>query len=255
MQKSRYGNLLIDVATQIATASGQHDRWRVIDDTAHRLGANAVNGAAFAPDRLQPVWVRFGMDPTMVGEYLDANLSDVDIVLNAVLRGARQAVVSTTDAGPGVSSRPRDRQFRDLAERFQYNYACVSVVPDRGLLKLMVLTTERDPRALFGPGTDRAFRSITALLHGAMRGIGAEDTSKQTQSRRMTERFETHLSGPERDVLSLLAHGLSLSEIADRLVLTVDQVHVFVRLCCRKLGTRTGPDAVAEAMLRGLLAL
>ena len=61
------------------------------------------------------------------------------------------------------------------------------------------------------------------------------------------------LSGREREVLALVASGLSEREIAEQLVLSQHTVHRHVANIRHKLGRGTGAAAVAEAARRGLI--
>jgi DNA-binding CsgD family transcriptional regulator len=61
------------------------------------------------------------------------------------------------------------------------------------------------------------------------------------------------LSGREREVLALVANGLSNPEIADQLFLSEHTVHRHVANIRRKLGRGTRTAAVAEAARLGLL--
>jgi DNA-binding CsgD family transcriptional regulator len=61
------------------------------------------------------------------------------------------------------------------------------------------------------------------------------------------------LSAREREVLQLAADGLSLAEIAERLVLSTGTVRTHFRNIYAKLGTRDRAAAVAEGMRRALI--
>ena len=61
------------------------------------------------------------------------------------------------------------------------------------------------------------------------------------------------LSGREREVLALVASGLSNQEIAEHLVLSQHTVHRHVANIRRKLGRGSRTAAVAEAARLGLL--
>jgi ATP/maltotriose-dependent transcriptional regulator MalT len=61
------------------------------------------------------------------------------------------------------------------------------------------------------------------------------------------------LSGREREVLSLVAQGLSEREIAEQLVLSPHTVHRHVANIRHKLGRSSRAAAVAEATRLGLI--
>ncbi len=61
------------------------------------------------------------------------------------------------------------------------------------------------------------------------------------------------LTGREREVLSLMAEGLSGPQIADRLIVALPTVKTYQARLYEKLGVSDRAAAVAEAMRRGLL--
>src|SRR5262245_36950936 len=75
----------------------------------------------------------------------------------------------------------------------------------------------------------------------------------EAQARRAGEPPAVLLSGREREVLALVASGLSDQEIADQLVLSQHTVHRHVANIRHKLGRGTRTAAVAEAARLGLL--
>jgi non-specific serine/threonine protein kinase len=68
-----------------------------------------------------------------------------------------------------------------------------------------------------------------------------------------TSRVASPLSEREREVLELLAEGLSNKEIAQRLVIAEATAKFHVRSLLNKLGANTRGQAVALAVQRGLL--
>ena len=62
------------------------------------------------------------------------------------------------------------------------------------------------------------------------------------------------LTQREREVLALLADGLSHQQIGKELSISSETVRTHVRKACERLGARTRTQAVATALRRGLLA-
>jgi DNA-binding NarL/FixJ family response regulator len=62
------------------------------------------------------------------------------------------------------------------------------------------------------------------------------------------------LTPREREVLALLADGLSHQQIGKQLSISAETVRTHVRKACERLGARTRTQAVATAIRRGLLA-
>ncbi len=65
--------------------------------------------------------------------------------------------------------------------------------------------------------------------------------------------FTGRLSAREREVLSLMADGRTLSDIAERLTISVATVRTHAANMYRKLGARNGPHAVALGLRQGLI--
>jgi DNA-binding response OmpR family regulator len=74
-----------------------------------------------------------------------------------------------------------------------------------------------------------------------------------TARRRATAREGLGLTGRERQVLALLADGLSPAQVADELVISQSTVGTHVEHIYVKLGARTRAHAVGLAYRRGLL--
>ena len=68
-----------------------------------------------------------------------------------------------------------------------------------------------------------------------------------------TEVDAVHLTGREAEVLSLLAEGLQLDEIAHRLGIGVETVRTHVRNASARLGAANRTHAVAIAIRQGLI--
>lgn len=63
------------------------------------------------------------------------------------------------------------------------------------------------------------------------------------------------LTGRERQVLALLAQGLSQTEVADRIFRSVHTVSFHLRNCQQKLAARNSTQAVAIALSQGQIEL
>jgi two-component system nitrate/nitrite response regulator NarL len=64
---------------------------------------------------------------------------------------------------------------------------------------------------------------------------------------------QTDLSAREAEILALMADGLSVAAICERLHISDGTVRTYLRRAYEKLGVSTRPAAIAEAMRRGIL--
>jgi DNA-binding NarL/FixJ family response regulator len=90
-------------------------------------------------------------------------------------------------------------------------------------------------------GLDRA---TTRALIAEFQAMSARSESKAADS---------HLSSREREVLTLLAEGLSTEEVAEELSLAVETVRTHVKAILRKLRVHSRQEAIVVARSRGII--
>jgi NarL family two-component system response regulator LiaR len=95
---------------------------------------------------------------------------------------------------------------------------------------------------------------LTQAIHDAVAGRGTIDSSamKALFERRQDEEVGEDLTTREREVLALVAGGLSNKEIAKRLTLSVGTVRLHVSNILGKLGAPNRTTAASIAMKHGL---
>lgn len=180
-----------------------------------------------------------------------------------------------------IDMAPTLRQARQLLERSIYDVAIVDLsLPDGSGLDLLreqqqrniatcfiVATIHDDDEHLFGAlraGAkgyllkDRPARDIENALRGLQEGTPPLSASV---ARRMMEFFASPppcdpaeaLTGRERDVLALIAQGLSVIEVAARLTLSQHTVRGYVKEIYRKLDISSRAEASLRASRMGLI--
>jgi DNA-binding NarL/FixJ family response regulator len=80
------------------------------------------------------------------------------------------------------------------------------------------------------------------------------NTVNEARDAAKTEEVLAHLTGREREVLELVAQGLSNKEIASALVITINTVKRHLKSIFRKLGVHTRAAAAAKAISAGIPA-
>jgi DNA-binding NarL/FixJ family response regulator len=103
----------------------------------------------------------------------------------------------------------------------------------------------------------RSLGEVTAAVRAAAAG---ESVISPEMLARLLPRFQrpgahgaTELTGREREVLSLVAEGLSNAAIADRLVVSVHTVRNHIASMSAKLGAHSKLEALSIAVRQGLL--
>lgn len=246
---TRFANLMIDTADGLASAKTSEDAWNVIVKTGQRIGAKAVNGGAFISASRQIAWARSSMERTWLDEYSEAELYRVDPIINGIQRGAIPRYMSAGTPPEHLRDDPATCQMHDGLARLGYHHFITHHWAEGPMEKVLVLGCERDPSHLFGPGTGRALRAVSAMLSTRFHA---------PQDNNAVEVFggtAIKLTPTEQDVLSLLAHGLSHEQLARRLNLDMEAVQMTLREICRKMGTPSSEQALALAMARELLSL
>jgi DNA-binding NarL/FixJ family response regulator len=130
-------------------------------------------------------------------------------------------------------------------------------------LKLVVYTGIEDGRALADAlhagahgyvSKVAGLEALTEAIREVTHGRRYRDAAIEALLRRGDER-ETTLTPREREVVALLADGLSGEEAAERLVLSPETVRTHIRNAMAKLEAHTRAGAVAEALRRGEIDL
>lgn len=70
---------------------------------------------------------------------------------------------------------------------------------------------------------------------------------------RASDDYQLHLTDREREILSMLARGLTNPQIAERLMISVSTVNFHVHNILDKLGAKTRTEAVTIAVREGLI--
>jgi len=134
---------------------------------------------------------------------------------------------------------------------------------DQPEVKALILTGSGNQGALseaLEAGLVGCLEKTAALdrLAAAVRAVTRGEVVIESQTRRRLTRAmrgdHTELTRREREVLALLAEGLSNRAIAERLVLSLHTVRTHVQTILRKLDAHSKLEAVAVATRDGLLA-
>jgi len=103
---------------------------------------------------------------------------------------------------------------------------------------------------------DAAADEIVAAIRSAAAGETVLSPGLQERLARQIRRHESQcsdLSAREREIVTLIADGLSSGAIGEQLHLSEGTVKTYTRRAFEKLGVSTRAAAIAEAMRRGIL--
>lgn len=245
MTQSRFANLLIDTVSRLAAADTDADRWDRVCDIAGGIGATGANAGEIDLATRQPTWASYNMDAVWLSEYAEAGLHDIDPLLAGAMAGRVPRYMAAPEVQGGLVRDPRRRQFLAGLERHNYHYFCARGLRIGARYRVLVLASDRDPRGLYGPGTGRAYDAVAEVLlshlSGAPQGVLGASPDQ--------------LYAAERDALSLMAQGMSLDQVAEKMRISRALLRVHLRQACAKLGVGTPDQAMAMALVQGKLAL
>ncbi|WP_226626688.1 autoinducer binding domain-containing protein [Alloyangia pacifica] len=249
MGSTRYAKLLIDTADALAGARGAQEAWDAVVNVGRGIGAKDLNCGAIMRDSRELAWLRSSMDPRWLRQYQQARFYEIDSVLAACKAGVPSQFVDI----PHKLRTIRDRRSRDMfgcLMDFGFRYFLTQTWVVGETERTIVLGCEDDPVDLYGPGTGRAFRAVSAMLNDAILPPGDQMAQEWA-----CESPWAQLSPRERDVLSYLAHGLRLNEVAERFTITEEEAARHLLSACRTLGVAAPEQALSLAMARGVLSL
>lgn len=136
----------------------------------------------------------------------------------------------------------------------------IEACPGIRVIALTSFVDERYVEKAFDAGAigyllkDARPEALTRAIRDAVDGRGTIDSGavKVLMERRQHDQVGSDLTTREREVLSLLAAGLSNKEIAEKLTLSVGTVRLHVSNILAKLGAPNRTTAAAIAMKHGL---
>ncbi len=101
-------------------------------------------------------------------------------------------------------------------------------------------------------GAEELFAAVDAAAWGDLEGAGSPEAMDFTVNPAHAGDDLPHLAPRESEVLSLIAAGLSNTEIANRLYLSINSVKTYIRGAYRRIDVETRSQAVAWALRNGL---
>ena len=200
-------------------------------------------------------------DHPIVRNGLEASLlADPDLELFGMAKSGAEAMVLCKDSTPDVI-------LMDLVMPDMDGLETTRAILDRHpQVKIIILTSfpEEDlvQRALQSGAIGYLLKNVSiSTLSNAIRSaysgqstLSPEATEVLIQSKSKSQNLGNDLSSRERQVLALVAEGLSNEEIAEQLVISPYTVKNHVSACISKLGANNRTQAVKIATDNGLLS-
>jgi hypothetical protein len=247
---TRFGTLLIDTADALAQARTGDAAWASINAVAQRIGANAVNAAAFLRSEQQIAWARSSMTSAWLADYAGQGFHRTDPLLHAAMAGRPPHLYDVARRERSGAGQGRHGDLHHGMMAHDYNYMVARSWFDGNAGTCIVLSCRDDPTDLFGPGTGKAFSAISAMMAQSLAAPG-----KATSDGRAFGVTWRPLAAGERDVLSYKAIGLSAGGIAQKLGLDEAEVARRMRSASCKMQAETADQTLALALTRGLLSI
>jgi len=249
--EQKAANILIDLVDRFQSAEDDASRWGVANRAAAAIGAKSLLIGAFRENELMPAWARANIDEDWAAYYHDNRLYEADLML--LNRQSGRSSIShragSTAAGQGVDAKSVD-WCNGLREAGYGGHIMRGFAGPTGLSQTLVS---------FMPATedgDDAFSINTSLVTGIAALVSAYIGPPTTDEN--AGHFicgYKALSTREREVLSLLAEGLSTARIAEKLGLAEVTVHKHFRGAREKMGASNREQTLALAMVRNQISL
>ena len=190
--------------------------------------------------------------------YLLLTFEDIDLLAEA--HSGEEALRLCEDARPDVilmdmmmSGMDGVESTRAIRERYpDVQVLALTSFYDADLVQ-QVMQAGAIGYLLKGVSKDRLGAAIRSA-HARQPTLSAEAVEALVRQPQSTKGLGHDLSPREREVLDLLAEGLSNGEIADRLFVSIAAVKYHVSNVLSKLGATNRTEAVALAMQQGILS-
>ena len=238
--------ILINLAAELSSAADGDGRWEVANNAISLLGGKSLLIGAFKGKNLLPEWSRANMDADWIKAYQAHKLYEADLVLLNRQRGTLPMFhrAGMTVAGNGISQQSVDwcqglydagyggHIVRGFDSQFGRAQTLVSILPSV-------------------EAGDAPFQIDSGLITGIAALISAYicPPTKGDIAGKLSAGYQ-ELSGREREVVSLLAEGLTTARIAASLGLAEVTVHKHFRGARLKMGASNREQTLALAMVR-----
>ncbi|NDV98803.1 hypothetical protein [Salipiger sp. PrR002] len=246
---TRYADLVMETAARLAEANTPRETWEAAVSIGNKIGARAMTCGAVMRDSRGVAWVRTSMEQRFLEPFTAERLYEVDPIQSAAIAGRVPRYMNLAERLP-LQTDPRARDLHELALAHGYCHYVNHTWVEGAAEHTFALACDRHPSELFGSGTEKAFRAVSAMLSAAMRTPGLNDLGDRAFGAPWSR-----LSSAERDVLSYLGQGLHPEQIADHLARPVSQVQRLLERACRRLGTPSPEQAMSLMLVRGGLVL
>ncbi|MEP3300242.1 MAG: helix-turn-helix transcriptional regulator [Pseudoruegeria sp.] len=211
---------------------------------AQKLGAQALNVAAFSKDEKRIKWVNSSMRSDWLEEYTAQNLAPVDPFIDAALKNVPE-ISTRTGCVKEKNAATYELNHRLRAAGY-YHLRSYLAPTGSAENRITVLCSEDPDFENVSPETMQLRRQIGNLISlniSAPVDEGGTDFLTPLNLSKLTER--------EEDILCFLASGYRNDAIAYRLGLAEVTVRAHILSARKKLGAPTRENAIAIAMRDG----
>jgi DNA-binding CsgD family transcriptional regulator len=233
----------------LGRCTGHDDRWACGIDLLRNCGSQWVTAGTAPLGRLADVAVRSNTPAALMDDYLGERLDRKDPWMRLCAESTRLDMLDTcTASAEPMGERARmARLFSDHAVRRAVLVPCYGGRRSGGIV-LYDCNAASDRWVDDPAGLDCA-RLIVAVFSAMYRPESDRSDSAELF------RFRAALTPREREVLGWLCSGYRTDRIAERMAIEPVTVTKHLASIRRKLGAKTREQAVAIAMLDGLIAV
>jgi DNA-binding CsgD family transcriptional regulator len=240
---------LTSALDRLGRCTGDDDRWACGIDLLRDCGSQWITAGTAPLGRMADVAVRSNTPASLMHDYLGEGLDRKDPWMRLCAESTRFDILDTrTPVAEPLAERTRmARLFSDHGVRRAVLVPCYGGRRSGGIV--LYDCNAASDRWVDDPAGLEYARMIVAVFSAMYRPEGDRSESAELF------RFRAALTPREREVLGWLCSGLRTDRIADRMAIEPVTVSKHLASIRRKLGAKTREQAVALAMLDGLVAV
>ncbi|MEM1235911.1 MAG: LuxR C-terminal-related transcriptional regulator [Pseudomonadota bacterium] len=249
--QSKSSDPLVDVLKRLSDAKDAGENWEACVAIAREMGADALNAAKFKENTHAPLWIRIsthergGLEEYVMNDYLSVDpvlVARADDSMKEVDHLSLKTLLKRDDL-----TQKELECYHHLQAYGQSDYITFRI-REQGEEEEMLIVFACSEAVAEELKADLDRLSVIANLFAL---YTVPPTPQQPEGK--VPLLYEFLSDREKDVLSLLAKGMNNTQIAHELGISEVTVRLHTTGARKKMGATTRAQAIALALIRGLI--